>query len=789
MFKILKSHFLPILLLVLISVVANSQIINGKITGNKMQPVSDAFVHLLNTNAITFSDAQGNFSFKNIAAGKYIIAVTASGYAGINQLLTVGNNTTEITIQLADAMNQLDDVVVTAQKREEQLQDIPLSVTAISSRQVQQFRLWNSKDLTAIAPNLNSNNSGDERNVTSIRGIVTTSYDPAVATYIDGVNQFSLDTYIAGLNDIESIEILRGPQGTLYGRNAMGGVINIVTKQPTNTTNGFIELSAGNYGLQRYSAGIRTPIVKDKLFFGASATFNKRNGYYFNDFSNKSFDDQQGVSGNYYLKYLPGKNWSVALNFKHQNIQNYGAFPLVNGIEESLNNAYHLSQNAQAKMIDNTLNTSLVISHAGEGFGFTSQTSFQQNHRYYKAPLDGDFSPADIVTVINDYGNQWNNVKVFTQEFRFNSPVNKSSALKWTAGTYFFHQDNPTKAATHFGVDAGLYGISDSNFAVINTTKAKNTGIAVYGQLTYAISKKFELIGGLRYDYENKKLDVEGSYQPDGTDAFVITPDTSATLHYNAVSPKLGISYHIADNSNLFATYSRGYRTGGLTQLSSDPSQPPLYPYKPEYSDNYEAGIKNNFLKNRLRVNVTVFASHVTDAQVPTLILPDAITVTRNTGKLSSKGAELELSATPLPGLQVDYNFGYTNAKYTSLKVSQNGGSVDLNGKKQIFTPDVTSMLAVQYTCDLEAGKDVKFITRIEWFHLGTTYFDLANNIKQSPYSLFNTRMGISSKNIDLFLWSRNIGNEKYIAYAYDFGAVHLGDPGTFGASLMLKLK
>ncbi len=778
-----------LLALLLINVAAHSQTVTGKITDTRAQPVNDAFIHLLNTNAFTFSDAQGVFTLKNIAAGTYTITVSALSYAGISEEIVVTANGSGLNVQLADAAGQLDAVIVTAQKREEALQSIPVSITSVSAKQVEQYRLWNSKELTAIAPNFYSNNSGDDRNVSSVRGIVTTSYDPAVATYIDGVNQFSLDTYIAGLNDVERIEVLRGPQGTLYGRNAMGGVINIITKQPTNATNGFVELNAGNYGQQRYSAGIKTPLIKDKLFFGASAVFSKRDGYYTNQFNNTSFDKQQRTSGNYYLKFLPNSKWAITLNAKHQNTRSNGPFPLVNGVEDAINNPYFLSQNAIAKMIDNSFNASLTVNHSGPGVNFTSQTAWQTNQRYYNAPLDGDFSPYDIVTVINDYGKEWNKVKVFTQELRFSSAANKTAGFRWTAGAYFFHQYNPAKQATHFGEDAGFYGIPDVNFATINSTKGKNTGIAFYGQGTYAINKKLAFIAGLRYDYENKKLAVKGEYQKDGEDLIVTVPDTASAAHYNAVSPKLGLNYSVAKNSNLFATYSRGFRTGGLTQLSSDPSQPPLYPYKPEYSNNIETGIKNNFFDNRLRLNITAFLTRVTDAQVPTLILPDAIIVTKNTGKLTSKGVELELSAAPINGLQLDYNFGYTNAAYTSLKVSQNGEAVDLNGKKQIYTPDVTSMLAVQYSWPLSETNDTKFVVRAEWFHLGTTYYDLANNIKQSPYSLFNTRVGISSKCFDVFLWNRNIGNEKYIAYAYDFGAVHLGDPKTYGATLLMKFK
>ena len=301
------------------------------------------------------------------------------------------------------------------------------------------------------------------------------------------------------------------------------------------------------------------------------------------------------------------------------------------------------------------------------------------------------------------------------------------------------------------------------------------------------LNKKLSLIAGLRYDYENKNLSVLGEYQKDGEASFVTRPDTSATVHFNAVSPKIGLNFSVATNTNIFATYSRGYRTGGLTQLSSDPSQPPLYPYKPEYSNNIEAGIKNNFFQNRLHLNVTLFYTRVSDAQVPTLILPDAITVTKNTGKLTSKGAELELSAAPAKGLQVDYNFGYTDATYHALKISQNGSVVDLNGRKQIFTPGTTSMAAFSTAFIFHQPIHIKLTARGEWFYLGKNILIWQTRFRKSltAYSMFD--IGISSKHIDVFFWGRNIGNKKYIAYAYDFGAVHLGDPKTYGITLAAK--
>ena len=786
----MRNRFLYVVVLLFLFIKVNAQVnITGKVTDDRSRPLINVTVHLLNTQASSLSNSQGDFSINNIPPGKYIIQLSAISYADITRAVEVTSvNNYTFNFQLQNTMVQLEEVTVTAQKKEELLQKIPLSITALSSRQVEEFRLWNSKDLTGIVPNLYAGNSGDERNVTSVRGITTTSYDPAVATYVDGVNQFSLDTYIPQLSDIERIEVLRGPQGTLYGRNAMGGVINIITKQPSNTTSGFLELNVGNYNQQRYSAGIRTPVVKNKLFFGASVVFNKRNGYYHNEFSNTSFDDQKGISGNYYLKYLPHEKWSVILNVKHQNNQNDGAFPMVNGIEDAFNHPYELNQNAIGKMVDNTINASLSVNHTGDKINFSSQLAWQNNHRYYKVGLDGDFSPMDAVTVINDYGKQWNNVKVITHELRFSSAAGKSSLFNWTAGTYFFHQSNPSKQATHFGKDAGLLGVPDIDFATINTTKGNNTGFALFGQINYSVTKRLSLFAGLRYDYENKNLKVRSEYQKDNEDPFLTTPDTSAAVNFSAVSPKLGLQYQVAGNSNLFASYSRGFRTGGLTQLSSDPSQPPLYPYHPEYSNNIEVGSKNSFLNDRLRLNVTIFVTHVNNAQVPTLILPDAITITKNTGGLTSKGAEMELLFKPVKGLQVDFNVGYTDATYNSLKVSQNGQSVDLAGKKQIFTPDVTSMLALQYSYLISTKQQIKLVARGEWFYLGQRYFDLANNIRQSSYSLFNTRVGASNKHFELFFWVRNLSDQKYIEYAYDFGAIHLGTPKTYGVTIKALL-
>ena len=778
------------LLGIFIAINTNAQSITGVVQNEKGNPIDGATISILNNSMQTFSNQKGYFSFDELKNGKYTLSIKSLGYAEISKEININaiNNSksTAIKFILIASTNQLDEVVVTAEKKEELLQKIPASITALNAKQINAFGLWNTKEITGIIPNLYSADPGDARDVSSVRGITTSSYDPAVATYIDGVNQFSLDTYIPTLFDVERIEVLRGPQGTLYGRNAMGGVINIITKQPNNASSGFADISVGNYNQQRITAGFKTPLIKDKLFFGASILSNKRDGYYTNEFTQSSYDNQNGLSGNYFLKYIVSSCWDINLNFKQLANENQGPFPLVFGTEEALNNPYRLNQNSITTMKDKTSNSSLTIRYTGSGFNFSSQTAYQQNYRYYTNPIDGDFSPIDAISVINNYGSKWNNNKVLTQDFKFTSAPSSNSKLKWTAGAFLFYQDAPVKQATRFGIDANLMMIGDSLFSIINTSTTLKKGFAIYGQATYALSDKLNMSFGLRNDYENQTQSILGEYQRDPSpELYTTTSDTLGRTNFNALSPKLSLDYQVNNNSLWYGSYSKGFRAGGLSPLSSDPSQPPLVGYLPEYSNNFETGIKNNWLSNKLILNIALFYTKVTDAQVPSLILPDAITITKNTGQLSSKGVEAELMFIPTKGLLLQYSFGATSASYDKLEIASQGASVNLAGKRPIFTPSSTSLLAAQYSYPVSS--ELKIMLRGEWKYIGTTYFDLANSIQQSPYHLLNAKLGMEYKRTALSFWAKNLAGAKYISYGYDFGAVHLGDPAIFGTSFSYK--
>lgn len=758
----------------------NMSILQGRVVENG-SAVNRALVSFAGTSYSVYSDSLGNFSLKDISPGKYLLQIEAVGFLDFSEEVIVEEGTNNKEVHLERTGHRIPEVVVTADKKEAILQQTTLSLNVLDSRQIEELKVWDIADLGALVPNLYAANPGDLRNVVSIRGLATTSYDPAVATYIDGVNQFSLDSYISQLNDVERIEVLRGPQGTLYGRNASGGVINIITKQPENRMNGYVQMDYGSYNLQRYTAGIRFPLITDKLYFGAAGMFSSRDGFFFNEFTGSSYDDVNLGQGNYFLKYQPNKRWSFLLNVKHQLQLNDGAFPLVSGVDQAFERPYQINQNNNTTMRDRTLNFSLSAKYLHDRFLLNTQTSYQENYRFYEDPIDGDFSDFEIISVVNNYGKDWNRNKVWMHETRLSSPMHAVSRIKWNTGIYGFVQDNPVKQGTYYGEDAAMYGSPLSNFTDIGMNTLASAGLAGFGQVDFQLLPSLTLTAGLRYDYEHKKLQIEGHFVPDAGEVMVTRTDTSASAHYSNFSPKLALGYSLSKAHHVYAMYNRGFRAGGISPLSSDPSEKALTPYESEYSDNLEIGSKNMFMDRKLKLNVTVFFTQMKNGQIPVLVMPEALTLMRNSARLTSKGAELELSVIPVKGLEVDGSFGYTDAKNTDLTIVEDDENKDYSGARPVFTPRTTGFLSARYTRYFSSRSDSRLVGGITYKNIGTQYFDMVNSIHQDAYDLWNARIAYHYRNMELAVWAENLADQRYIDYAYDFGAVHLGPPRKYG--------
>lgn len=746
--------------------------------------LTDAYPHMLNQSIVPQKNHDGTYRFVAINQGFIEMLIKADGYASkVVQVQVEKDTLLDIVLDLD--YKKLDEVVISVEKKETTLYQSASSVSHLSGKQVTEMRLWKLADLSSVLPNTTLSNSGDNRNVTGIRGLVSTSYEQAVATYVDGVAQFNLDTYIPQLHDIERIEVIRGAQGTLYGRNAMGGVINITTKQPQNKTEANAMIQLGNFGQRRASGALRGALVKNKLWGSVSFLHDGRNGIYTNGFTGSDYDKQQQNMFNAQLRYQMRNGWSLQADIKQYKGKNNGAFPLVADLKEAIENPYQLSQNKTATMHDRTSNASLVIKHNGQKVGLSLQTAFQNNYRYYDNVLDADFSEFDIVGIFNNYGKNFNKVQVLTNEFRISSAKNNRSKLEWNAGAFHFIQKSPTKQATVFGNYASFIGVPDNNFSLISINTANNQGLAGYGQMKYAFNKKWSIEGGMRIDTENKKMTVSGEYEKSPGSAVVTSPESTSGTQFAAVSPRLSLQYKQHEKQLFYAGYSRGFRTGGLSGITSDPSQLPLIAYKPEYSNMFEVGAKGKNTNNTLRYGFALFYNTVTNIQAPELLLPDAVTIIRNAGRMKAYGIETELLYKPLDGFTLQYNGGLTNTKYTSLKGVSDGNEINLDGKVQVFTPASTHFMAAQY--QVKAG-NTQLMFRLEYKYTGDQYFDLKNQIQQKGYGLLNTRIALQFSQYEFSIWGRNLGNQKYFAYAYDFGAAHLGEPRMLGGGFSWKL-
>ena len=701
--------------------------------------------------------------------------------------------------------HKLEDVIVTANKREESIIKVNTSITSLSSKKIEDTRTWGLSGLSALVPNYNYQELGVSfQQIQAIRGIQVFSENPAVSTYIDDVNNIDILANGFAFTDIERVEVLRGPQGTLYGRNAMGGVVNIITKKPTNKTSAFGELSFGNLGLQRYSTGYKSPIIKDKLFFGMNGLYQTQEGFLKNDITGTSATDtklngkavggEQNFYGNFYLKWLPTSRFNVTLNVKGQKDKSDNSGFMVSQSSDTyaFENPDRINLARIAKHERNILNTSLVAKYLGNNYTLTSISALQT--------ISFGFQDLDFPGIYHSYyngkiGELLPPQKVWSEEFRINS--NSEGKLQYTAGVYWFAQKGyePTTNTAYelSNAEATMFGLPSGAF-LINRNRSNNSGIAGFGELSYLLTPKLKATFGLRYDHEKREAIFNGFGDAMLLNGVVtdIKPNITANGTYSAVSPKLSLSYAVNDLSNIYASFTRGFRAGGIN-ASSLPAGV-RQTFNPEFSNNYELGFKAFLLDKKLSVGASAFLIQWKDLQFYNLVAP--FTYAReNVGDAQSAGFELEITAIPAKGLQLDGSFGYNPTEYKgfNLKRVNFGTGVEtttaIGGNSLSNAPSHTIFLGAQY--EYTIATKLKAVVRGEVRNIGSYYTDIQNKIEQPTYTVINSRIGLTYDKYSLFFWGQNLNNERYLAFGNpdsSFGrSVRTAAPRTVGVTLSAK--
>ncbi|MBP2833403.1 TonB-dependent receptor [Aquimarina sp. U1-2] len=782
-----------VLMILLCIQIGHSQIyIQGTVRNQQKQGIAYASLKVLNTTMGTSTNKKGEYKLQ-LPAQNAMIEISALGYA----TKVVQLKTTTLNIVLQKSTETLDEVVVAAQKREELLRETPVAVTHINSKTVEATRLWGLSGLTAIVPNYLYQELGvGFQQVQAIRGIQVFSENPAVATYIDDVNNLDILANGFALTDIERIEILRGPQGTLFGRNAMGGVVNITTKKPSNTTQGFVELGFGNLNLNRHSVAIKTPVIKDKLFFGFSGLFQDREGYWKNDdeFANvpdaslngQTVGDERNLYGNVFLKWLISDRWSATVNVKAQRDWSNasGFFVSQPNKEVAFQDPDKIYLSRLGNHERNITNTSLVFKYSTPQIGIISISTYQNIVLAFE---DIDFPGFFHSFTNNEIGEDLNPQEVWTQEFRIHSKQT-DSRIQYTAGVFGFSQvlyEPSTNLA--FELDQDTFSIFKN--------KGENYGYAAFGELEYSFTTSLKATVGFRYDFENRKntFNEFNDLVFDGEELIQNSADISKDGTYEAISPKFAFSYQLNPNSNVYASYTRGFRAGGINAqgLPTEDAQT----FDPEFSNNFEVGYKASALNNKLNLAVAAYFISWEDLQFFNLVTP-VVATRENVGDAQSAGLELEATAIPFKGLQLEANVGITDTEYKNFELSRLANFetseisiTPIGGNRLSNTPTHTLFTAAQYT--IPVSKNARASLRGEIRNIGSYYTDIQNQLEQPSYTIINAQASIHMGKYQISAWGQNMTDQTYLAFgSADTSSgnrqVRTAAPRTYGISFKI---
>ncbi|NEO32465.1 MAG: TonB-dependent receptor [Symploca sp. SIO3C6] len=719
------------------------------------------------------------FSQDNPVEGIANVALTATDVSSVQVIVTgvegiptgeVFQSQQGLVISLAtpEIIEEIEEIeiVVTAEKQPEALQDVPISVTAITQQEIEDSDITSLSDIAGSTPNFSTFTPSRNFILYSVRGLSNSNFlsrDP-VAFFVDDVPYDYNGFLDLDLTDLERVEVLRGPQSTLYGRNAQAGVVNIVTRKPTNNLEFNTSASYANFDNPDFRAGISGPLVDDKLFFRLSGSFASRDGYTENDFLDSDVDFQSGGTGRGQLLWTPSENWDISVNASFDDYRD-GALP-TNLLSSE---PFEVEQNFDGFSDLNSNTQSIKLAYNNPGFRFTSITARRFSDQDYEQEVD--ITTADLFTQVVAIDST-----VFTQEIRLQSPED-SEKFEWFLGSYFESRDfNVGAEGLRFGADSANPRLD------IRSAEIDETTFAVFGQASYRPIKALTLTAGLRYESFDSTLDNRDStsFPADGS-----PPSPSGASFDNVerdgdeVLPRFIAQYRFNSDIMLYGSITRGYKPPGVNYRAEDEQ---LLTFDEEKSWNYEVGLKSSWLNNRLTANLAFFHNEVDDFQTP---IPDETGLFREVAnaQVGITGFEAEVRATPMKGLSIIAGFGFVDAEFTDFTNPFTGENFD--GNELSYSPDFTYNLAVQYRAP------VGILARVELQGVGPIFFNDANEIEQGSFALLNARLGYELDNYGIYLFANNITDVEHLVSAGVFPGfgtlVTYGAPATFGVQVRTR--
>ena len=767
----MKKHIYVLFLLISTISFAQQISVSGTIVDANGESLIGATIVEKGTNNGTVSDYNGNYELT--VASDATLMVTYTGYGDIEMAV---DGKRRLNVTLNESAETLEEVVVKgfsgvvgrARKRVASIQKIPESVTALNSEGIEKNGISNVTDFAQLVPNLKlSESQAVGVNFLVVRGIPQIrNTDAPVAFVIDGVTIPDPSLLNQELFDLALIEAVKGPQGALYGKNAIGGAINIYSKEPTNTQKNNVKLGFGNGGHylgQLVSSGA---IKEDKVFYRVSGQYQNFNGLLTNEFLDEKVDFSKDLNLRGQLIANLSDNFKASYTLQYMNTEAgatyYSVHPswadlsftdnLLPNPEEDAN---VISQDVPGNSDLRNLFTNLKLDYNFGKVKLQSITAYSKVDRNTFGDLD--FTP----DVFLDQG-EFNNTKSFNQELRLSNSTSNSK-VNWSLGGFVQNIDRD-----FFQSDLTL----SDEFAVTDYTVTFNT-IALFGFLDYKITDKFTASVGLRFDADD--------FDQDDRLGGVVNERSQSELQ-----PKVSLSYQATDDALIYANYGRGYRSGGFNPVVTD-----FYnqDFEGELSDNFELGVKTSSWNDRFIFNAAVFYSDYTNRQQFALEPEFFIPGNFNYDKSRIVGFEFDSQIRLSKYLDVLVNYGFVDSKITEGGATggANGQATDLsafNGNITSFVPrsnfnlGLASSIPLSDKATLDLNVNLNNTGKIYWTD------DNFEDFIADPYNLLDARASVTVNKLTFALWGRNITGTKYYLEYDAFGIGFRGRPATVGATI-----
>jgi iron complex outermembrane recepter protein len=799
--------------------------LSGKVfDAQTKEPLIGATIILKGTTIGTTTNLKGSFELDYKGVFPVTLSFKYLGYESKELDLT---SEQIADVYLSQKLSNLGEVTVTARRRIEEVQDIPLAIAVIGAKELDNSTSFNVNRVKELVPSVQLYSSNPRNTTLNIRGIGSTfgltndGIDPGVGFYVDGVYFARPAASTLDFIDVQQIEVLKGPQGTLFGKNTTAGTFNITSRKPTFTTTGIFEQSFGNFGFIQTKSSVSGSIIKDILAARMSFTGTHRNGTIYNTSTEKYTNtmNNQGVRGQ--LLYLPSEKVSLTLtgDFTRQRPDGYAqvyagtaptqraGFRQFENIIADLN--YNLpSRNPFDRIIDHdtpwrsdqdmggvSLNADFEL-----GKGKLTATSAWRTWKW-RPSNDRDFTGLQALALSQapSIHHQW------SQELRYAGDFSKK--LSGVVGAFAFYQKLDAIGAhrEESGRDQWRF-VQNSQSPLwqtpgllegygINTNPSfKNFSGAIFGQLDWKVTRKLTILPGLRLNYDQKEIDfkreVYGGLQTNDPNLIALQRSVYSNQAFNAnvddwnVSGQFTLNYRVYERLKIYGTYSIGFKPVGLNLggLPTQNGQPmiDLAVIKPERANHFEIGIKTEPIKNST-LNLTIFNTDIYDYQA--LVQSPQLGVNRgylaNAEQVRTRGVEIDASYSITKYLRFNSSVNYTEGEYVSfvnapLPLEETGQTI--NGQQVAFK-DISggklpgiSKWAVStglelYTKGNLLGKEGEYFIGSDLFYRSSfsSSPSPSNYLNIEGYALINARLGFRTQNgITIYLWSRNLANVNY---------------------------